>query len=159
MSENKQVVKKGTSVQEKSEAIDEYSIEAYDGFDPNDHMIIDPAIKAEIVKRGLKYKWINANRLASNNGFDKKGWKPYKLNTSGKSTVYGQSDAEGYLRRGDLVLAVMPEQIHAKHKAAVDQANLLNKASMGSKEAAKEIKNRFKDNKVKGVRVIEGDED
>lgn len=152
-------VKKGVSVQEKSEAIDEYSIEAYEGFDPNDHMIIDPAIKKEITERGLKYKWINAHKLAASHGFDKKGWKPYKLNSGGKSSVYGQTDAEGFLRRGDLVLAVMPLQLHAKHKAAINQANLANKAAMGSKEAAKQIRQNFKDNQVKGVRVLEGDEE
>jgi hypothetical protein len=157
--ETKPTTKKGISPQEKSEVIDDYSMEAYAGFDPNDHMIIDPAIKKEITDRGLKYKWINANKLASNNGFNKKGWKPYKLNSQGKSVVYGQTDAEGYLRRGDLVLAVMPLQLHARHKAAIDQANLLNKAATGSKEAAKEIKNKFRDNKVKGVRVLEGEEE
>lgn len=155
MSNEKVTAKKGVSLQEKSESIDEYSIEAYEGFDPNDHMIIDPAIKKEITERGLKYKWINANKLANSHGFDKKGWKPYKLNSSGKSSVYGQTDAEGFLRRGDLVLAVMPNAIHAKHKAAINQANLANKAAMGSKEAAKQIRQNFKSNQVKGVKVIE----
>lgn len=158
MSEVKSTVKKGVSIQEKSEAIDEYSMESYNGFDPNDHMIIDPSVKSEIISRGLKYKWINANKLAASHGFDKKGWKPYKINSAGKSTVYGQTDAEGYLRRGDLVLAVMPNQLHAKHRAAIDQANLLNKAATGSKAAAKELKNKFRDNKVKGV-ILEGDGD
>lgn len=153
--------KKGVTLEEKAVTLNEYSMEAYEGFDPNDYHVISPEIKAEIVGKKLKYKWINAHKLAANHGFDKKGWRPYKINQEllTKSGVYGSADVDGYLRRGDLVLAVMPEALHSKHRAIINQSNLANRAAMGSKQAAKQLRETLKDSQVKGVKVIEDDEE
>jgi hypothetical protein len=149
------------TLEDKANTINEYSMEAYEGFDPNDFHLIAPEILREIKGLGLKHKWINAKQLADNHGFNKRGWKPYKVSaeTLKKTGIYGASDTDGYYRRGDLVLAVMPEVMHGKLRAQIQQRNLANKAAMGSKQAAKQLRESLKDSKVSGVKILEGDED
>jgi hypothetical protein len=150
-------VKKGVSLEEKAEDINGFSMVDYDNFDFQDKLAVDPSLIKELKNKNLKYRWINAHQLTANYGFDSRMWRPYKAEKSMKSSVYGQSDSEGYIRRGDLILAVQPNEIFNKRKQIIDQRNLANKAAMGSKEAAKSLRASFKANNIKGK--IEEDSD
>lgn len=66
-------------------------------------LTIEDSIKKHLDVEGLGYKFINDTTLRRNYGFNKEGWKPHKF----PETIRG-TDPEGYLRRGDLVLASQP---------------------------------------------------
>jgi hypothetical protein len=84
-------------------------------------LALDPALKRELAEKGYAYRFISAPEYQKNYGFHRTGWKPYKREetTEKKGTLdFGFGvDPEGYIRRGELVLAVKPLAEHAKHKA------------------------------------------
>lgn len=153
--------KKGVTLQDKEESNNGFSMADYANFDMQDNTAIDPKLKAEIEGKNLKYRWINASKFKEAYGFDKRMWRPYKVDekSSMSSSTYGTSDSEGYVRRGDLILAVRPVEIHQKAEDLIKQRNLANKAAMGSKAAAKALRASFKSNNVKGKIIEDGDDD
>ena len=82
-------------------------------------------IKEELNKKGLTARWINATEFRKSFGFHKSKWVPYKRELpKGASTspdsLYG-GDPEGYVRRGDLVLAVKTKEENARHAGMLKQ--------------------------------------
>ena len=97
---------------------------------------VPPDLAKELKDSGLSYRWINAKEFQKNFGFHHSGWQPYKRKqTSAKvDSLYG-GDVEGYVRRGDLVLAVKTNEEQEKHKMGLAyKANLY--AGLNKKQAA-----------------------
>lgn len=80
---------------------------------------IDNSLKKELTDKGLAYRWINAKQFQQSFGFHRSGWAPYKRTAGAKQDSLFGGDPEGYVRRGDLVLAVKTIEEQAKHKAGL----------------------------------------
>jgi hypothetical protein len=153
------MTKNKPSLQEK-EQNSHMTIEETSSVDFSDALAIDPELKREIASQGLVCRWINGAKHAANYGFDARMWTPYKRKSEGKSSAYGYTDSEGFVRRGDLILAVQSTAVFNKRKEIVERRNLANKAAIGSKEAARAIRQKLKESGLssKQVKVLEGDE-
>ncbi len=73
---------------------------------------VDKEIKKTITEKGFACRWINATQYRNNGNFHHAGWRPYKHEVSSEQRgsldfQYGVS-AEGYLIRGDNLLAIKP---------------------------------------------------
>lgn len=91
----------------------------------NSALDIDPKVKEEINKKGLVARWINATDFTKNHGFHRSGWAPFKSEahkSNATSLLFG-GDPEGYVRRGDLVLAVKTSEQSKRHKSLIDAKN------------------------------------
>lgn len=90
----------------------------------DDPLSLDPVLKAELEKKELAYRWINAKTFQENYGFHRSGWKPYKREITqekkGSLDFERGSDPEGYVRMGDLVLAVKPEEQQVRHREKLE---------------------------------------
>jgi len=77
-------------------------------------------LQAELKEKGLAYRFINRKKYIEEHGFHKGGWVAFKRDLKAKPTdsldFSSGTDAEGYVRRGDQVLAVKPIAEHEKFK-------------------------------------------
>jgi hypothetical protein len=149
---------KGTSIKSKQVAQEE-SMEGLD-FDFNDQLAIDPALKKEIETKGLVCRWINGIKYKANFGYDARRWQPYKRELSGKTGAaennFGYADPEGFVRRGDMILAVRPAAIHNAYKERIASKNKVLSASQ-QKEAADQLRQHARDHGMGGaLKVHEG---
>jgi hypothetical protein len=80
---------------------------------------VDPAIAKAIEAQGKEYRWVGYQKLVSNGGYHERGWKPVKRSECGnmESIPTFGVDPEGYIRRGDLVLAVRDKELCERHRA------------------------------------------
>lgn len=87
---------------------------------------LDPELTGELEKKGLAWRFISAKRFQDMGGTHPKGWRPYKCDkmlSSSPDFVFGSS-GDGYVRRGDLILATRPNELHEKHKTYLNQEAL-----------------------------------
>lgn len=118
---------------------------------------IDPAVAKEIEAKGLVYRFISAPQLQKMGGYHPRGWKPYKQDrgTMDVHSLQFGSDPDGFIRRGELILAVRPKDLNEKHKAVLKQ-----KAARGRETQtthANELKEMIRGSV--GMQVHEGYED
>lgn len=116
---------------------------------------IDETLKSELRTKGLEYRFINIKSF-KDLGFHRSHWRPYKRDSVQPQDSGFGTDTEGYLRRGDLVLAVK-----AKEHADLHRNQLRLKAKLQaspSKVRAAELKQMMQAAGVKG-RVHEGFEE
>jgi hypothetical protein len=121
---------------------------------------LDPELVASIKAKGLSHRFINARKLIDMGGYHPKGWRPYKPSAEERAKLEAQSllfgsDPDGYIRRGDCILAVRTSELNDKHKAYLKQeaARTQNTA----KNAASQIRDFIKSNGL-DMRVQEGAE-
>lgn len=111
--------------------------------DETDMLAVDPRILADIESKGMTCRWINAVKLKANYGFDARQWVPYKSEVK-LSDSFGFTDSEGYVRRGDLVLAVQSKEIAARRKAKIEDRNRRMQNAQG-RQAADQLRKSFSD--------------
>lgn len=139
---------KSVTKQQKAEATE--SSMGLNGVDFNDRLAIDPALKSELESKNLVWRWTNFKKLKDNHGFDPRMWAPYKREskpTGGMFEAYGYTDPEGYIRRGDLVLAVQTQEIYNRRKADTDRRRAA--LNNNQKVAAKQLNETFAEAGVK----------
>jgi len=122
-------------------------------------LTVDPALAKEIKDKGLVYRFINAPQLQQNYGYHRSGWTPYKREaTEKKGSLDFQfgTDPEGYVRRGDLVLAVKTVRANEQRKAKIAASTA--RYDQFNKQAANQLKDFSKENGL-DMRVEEGYED
>lgn len=78
-------------------------------------------LQKELREQGLVWRWVNAPNLIRDQGFNKNHWKPYKIDYDklGLSEFFRRSD--GFLTRGDTILAVRPVGMNEAHKEQLAQ--------------------------------------
>ena len=79
---------------------------------------LDPSLVQELKEKNLAYRFINAAQYGKT-GSHRARWIPYKRET--KSVTLFGSDPDGFVRRGDLILAVKPIEAAQKHRQLLDQ--------------------------------------
>lgn len=108
----------------------------------SDRLAISRELKKELDSKGLTYKFINATKLKADYGFHKQGYRPYKPdNQAIVGDIFG-GDPEGYVRRGDLILAVVPKSHADKAKKALQIKTDLQANT--SKLKAQELKEQMR---------------
>lgn len=118
---------------------------------------IDPELAATLKAKGLAWRFISYPQLQKMGGTHARGWKPYKPD-SGKidnHTFQVGADPEGFIRRGELILAVRPIELNEKHKQYLAQEAARTKGFQASK--VEELREMVRD--VPGMEVHEGYED
>jgi hypothetical protein len=134
-------VQKGTPVSVKTQAQESsISLASMD-----DQLAVSPKLIAEIEAKGLVHRWINAVKYKSNYGYDSRQWQPYqvKKNEGVENNFYGFTDSEGYIRRGDLILAVRKKEVNDLVKAR-NANKIKNLAGTQRKQAKEQIKQSLK---------------
>lgn len=142
------------SLKEK-EAITSTSMTASGADSFDDQFFLSPAIKQEIESQGMVYRWINAKIFQDNHGFDRRQWQPFKSKLASSSGSLGNSDSEGYIRRGDLILAVQSLETATRRRAILDRRKQALNSAVQNKEAARELKRTLSDAGIK-AKVLEG---
>lgn len=122
----------------------------------NDQLALDDELKAELAEKGLSYKFINAQEFAKR-GSHKSHWVPYKrekkVENSSFSKIYG-TDPEGFVRRGDLILAVKTMEQADAHRDFLRQRSQQLSTSV-DQQAAEELKRTFRNAGVK-AKILTG---
>lgn len=92
---------------------------------PKDSVLAIPGVLAEHFKKeGLAYKWISKGKIAKHGGYHPSGWFPYELSDEQKAhlpKVYLGNVISNCLERGDLILAVKPEEFQAQHRKDINR--------------------------------------
>lgn len=122
---------------------------------------ISPDIKQVLQKEGLEGRYVNIKRLQDLGGVSQKGWVPYKIpkevQEKRAANLFG-SDPDGFVRRGDLVLAVKKKEDAEHHRAWLRQEASDNRVNNGMiRKKEQELKDMIKDFGIeKVVKVIGG---
>ncbi len=112
---------------------------------------LDGSVQKSLSSKGLSYRWISDITYRRNYGFNKENWKPHKFEDS----VSGV-DHEGYLRRGDLILATQDsEQVKLK-KERIQRKTEAYKSH--NREKANELRRLAQDSGIE-MQVHEGYEE
>lgn len=112
---------------------------------------ITDTVKKVLDSKDLACKWISDITYRRNYGFNKEGWKPHKFSEN----VEGM-DPEGFLRRGDLILASQPTENVAEKKARIRRKTQAYEGF--NKEKANELRRLAKDSGL-DMQIHEGYED
>lgn len=93
---------------------------SYEEYDEND---IDLALKDELKKKKLAYRFIDFKQAKNNGGRSRAGWVIYKRES--KDPILGDlgMDSDKLVRKGTLVLAVKPQVLADKQKSRVASQN------------------------------------
>jgi hypothetical protein len=88
-----------------------------------DPFAVHPALLEDIKQKNLAHRWINAKKFKDNYGYDSRQWTPYKPDVKITSSMeyFGYADPEGFIRRGDSLLAVQPMAIKERRSAQISQ--------------------------------------
>ena len=76
-------------------------------------------LKKELADQGLEGRWVSYKELVENQGFHQKEWVPYKRKkdaTIDSSTFLNGTDPDGFIRRGDAILAVKTAEDAERHR-------------------------------------------
>lgn len=116
-------------------------------------------VKKEIQEAGLVCRWINAKTFKEQFGFHKHHWMPFKSKymASLAGSIFG-GDPEGYVRRGDLILAAKSKELQDKHRAHIDAQNRAKIAGVTQESQRKQMREIAREHGVKNAK-IEVDED
>lgn len=122
-------------------------------------LVLDDELKKELDSKNLAFRFINATKLRQA-GVNKSMWVPYKREskptTESISALFG-TDVDGYVRRGDLILAVQSKELNQRRKALISRQNELYQNVNALK--ANEFKKNMREHNIKTT-VVEGyDED
>lgn len=121
-----------------------------------DKFKIDEALKAELAENGLACRFINFKQYRENYGIHKSGWVAYKRKSKDPTPagdLFG-SDPDGYVRRGDMILAVKKQEDADKQKKFLQQRSTTLQGNY-NKEKAEELRKLMRDSGVQ-AQIHEG---
>lgn len=127
---------------------------------------LDPDMVKTLEAKHLAYRFINYKKFVDMGGVNEGYWVPVsrknlkewgydKIGT--QDFIFG-SDTDGYIRRGDLVLAVRSQDLNEKHKAYLKQEANARSGRKMQKTHAEELRDLVKSSGL-GGNVHEGYED
>jgi hypothetical protein len=83
-------------------------------------LAVSPEIARAIASKGNEYRWISFTKYTQMGNSHERAWRPVKRSECGMidpTSLQNGSDVDGYIRRGDLVLAVRPKELGDKHRS------------------------------------------
>jgi hypothetical protein len=120
-----------------------------------DEMDIDLALKDELAKQGLEYRFIDFKKAMHNGGRSRAGWIIYKRQSEDPRLqgIKSLADPDGLVRQGSMVLAVKPKHRADQQRKRVAMQN--RSLSQYNKTVAEEL-----DSKARSLggatRIIQG---
>lgn len=87
-----------------------------------DRLALSREIKKELKTKGFEGRWVSYKKLVEDGGFHQQGWVAYKReksDTMDTSTFLNGTDPDGYIRRGDAILAVKTVAAAERHRASL----------------------------------------
>jgi hypothetical protein len=98
------------------------------GYYSQDILQVPAELAKEIADLGLECRWVDAKEFVDSGNFHKHDWQPYKRAKTEETAAakeyaifkYG-NDAEGYIRRKSLILAVRPISLGDSHRAFIQE--------------------------------------
>ena len=125
----------------------------------NNRLSLPSELKQKLTSEGLDWRFINALQFREGGNMHRSHWKPYKIDNP-QSVGIMNTTAEGFLTRGDLVLATRPKVITRKHKEFLAKRNAAYSGVNYNKTVAQEMKKIARDYNVEEqVKVYEGYEE
>lgn len=123
---------------------------------------LDPTIIAELQAKGLEYRFVNAVQYQKNFGYHKSGWRVYQIEQTpdtkrGSLNFTRGVDPEGYVRFGDLVLAVKEKAEQESHRRKIKRRTQLQSDSEG--KTAEELRDLARKGGLKHAEIVEGYDD
>lgn len=115
-------------------------------------------LKKELKEQGLVGRFINYKQLTEMGGVHAKDWRPYKRKSSDTmdtASFLSGTDPNGYVRRGDSILAVKSEEEVEAHREWL-QARAARHKNF-KKQKADELREYARDHGIK-TRIDEDDE-
>lgn len=106
---------------------------------------VPKVILEELKSKGLEHRWINGIKYQRDYGYHKNQWTAYKSEkklTQGSLDFGVGVDTEGYVRRGDMILAVRTTELGDKHRARIDKKN--KALQRFTKQAAEDLRQQTK---------------
>lgn len=76
----------------------------------------------ELGKKNFVHRWINQAEYVKNGGFHRSGWRAYRSEKRDSSGDLG-TNADGYITRMGLILAVKTTEQQAQHRARIQRRN------------------------------------
>lgn len=152
MSKQQQTVKNGrVSIATKKKSVRQVHPDS-PSLEP-DITAIGPELQKELNDKGLAHRWINQAEYVKNGGFHRSGWRAYRSEKKDASGDIG-TNADGYITRMGLILAVKTNEEQAAHRARLARKN--RDMAVSAKSKADEFKSLAR---KAGASVDEGYED
>ena len=114
---------------------------------------VSPEVAKAIESKGMAYRWISYTKFIQMGGQHERAWRPIKRKDCGMMDSSPENDPDGFIRRGDLVLAVRPKELHEKHRAYLRQEAQRGKTVQ--KSHADELRKYAKDQGI-DMKISEG---
>lgn len=122
----------------------------------NNRLSLPPALKDQLTAKGLDWRFINTVTFRQGGNMHRSHWTPYKVEDP-QSVGIMATTAEGFVQRGDLVLASRPKHVTKKHKEFLAKRNAQLAGTIDNKKLAKEMRQMAREYNVSDqVKVYEG---
>lgn len=122
----------------------------------SNRQMIPAHIQKELDEQGLVGRFLSLKMLGDSGGYHPKGWTPYVLKNPIPNPITGNADKT--YRVGDLVLGVKTKELHAQHRAYLDQRAKMQ--SLEGKKGIQEMRDRIRESRSeKHISLIEGYEE
>ena len=117
----------------------------------NNRLSLPDGLKTHLTTEGMDWRFINSIEFRRDGNMHKSHWQPYKI----PSDFAGMANAEGYLQRGDLILAARPKGVTSNYRKYLARRNAIQKGV--AKQQADELRQTFRDGGLgKQSKVHEG---
>lgn len=83
---------------------------------------ISKELQEELDAKGLCHRWVNQKQYVENGGFHRSGWRAYRSEKKDSSGDIG-TNADGYITRMGLILAVKTVEEQQAHRARLARKN------------------------------------
>lgn len=119
----------------------------------NNRLSLPESLKTVLNEAGLDWRFINAAQFRVEGNVHRSHWKPHKFD------VTDLTSADGYVTRGDLILATRLKAVSAAHRKFLKERNNLQKNQ--NKLDAQKMRQSLKDSGIdsSAARVYEGYDD
>ena len=117
-----------------------------------DTQYVDPKLQEYLSNKGLEFRWINLRQFRER-GFHKTGYIPFKREadtpmTDAEKLIGLGASPDGFITRGDQILAVKTKEHAAAYRAHIQEKNRIMSRAV-KKEAVSKLKKSFEDAGVK----------
>lgn len=124
---------------------------------PLNELEVPPKVREYADKENLSLRWINSVKFQGDGGYHKNYWVPFNFQKAeiDLGLVLGAQD--GFIRRGDTILAVRPKEISERHAKYLAGRNRLYKQAVEAK-GQDSLKQTMREHGLRG-RVLSGYDD
>lgn len=123
---------------------------------------IPAVVLKELEEKQYSYRWLNAKEMLEKRGLHRSGWKIYRAANPDKVKSKDEFDfsigvdADGYVRRGDLILGIKPVELQERHKERVREKTRNQDVTRLQQQRAREMRMQAKSAGISDFEAHEG---